>query len=110
MQVVSVEQDTPDIVPRVTFGSGDGTGLVAQVEPFQFSAIGRVMPFLTTDPTALQPMLNCVVLHDTLENWLLLPDGTAAVPLSFPWGHTYLSCCSARKAVGGGPGAGPASG
>jgi hypothetical protein len=36
------------------------------------------MPFLVTDPTALQPMLNCVALHDTLENWLLLPDGTAA--------------------------------
>src|ERR1051326_3051091 len=78
MQVTSDEQDTPDMVLRVTFGSGDGTGLVAQAEPFQFSAIGRTMPFLVTDPTALQPMLTCVVLHDTLENWLLLPDGTAA--------------------------------
>ena len=35
------------------------------------------MPFLVTDPTALHPTLNCVVPHDTLENWLLLPDGTA---------------------------------
>ena len=41
MQVISVEQDKPDIVLRVTLGSGDWVGFTAQDEPFQFSAIGR---------------------------------------------------------------------
>jgi hypothetical protein len=76
MQVISVEQDTPDIVLRLTLGSGDWVGFTAQDEPFQFSAIGRLMPFLVTNPTALHPMLAAVVLHDTLENSLMLPDGT----------------------------------
>jgi hypothetical protein len=78
MQVICDEQDTPDIVLLVTFGSGDCVGLTAQDEPFQFSAIGRPTPFVVTNPTAVQPVLNCVVLHDTLENSLMLPDGTAA--------------------------------
>jgi hypothetical protein len=77
MQVISDEQDTLENVLRLTLGSGDRAGFTDHDEPFQFSAIGRVMPFLVTDPTALHPTLNCVVLHDTLENWLLLPDGTA---------------------------------
>jgi len=51
-------------------------GFTDQDEPFQFSAIGRLMPFLVTNPAALHPMLNCVVLQDTLENSLMLPDGT----------------------------------
>ena len=76
MQVISDEQDTPDIVLRLAFGSGDCVGFTAQDEPFQFSAIGRLMPFLVTNPTALHPMLDAVVLHDTLENSLMLPDGT----------------------------------
>src|SRR5579859_41790 len=76
MQVISVEQDTLDIVLRVTCESGDWAGFTAQAEPFQFSASGRLMPLLVTDPTALQPVLNCVVPHDTLENSLMLPDGT----------------------------------
>src|SRR5258708_5833568 len=79
MQVISDEQDTLDIVLRVTFGSGDGTGFAAQVEPFQLSAIGRLMPFVVTNPTALHPMVNGVVLHDTLENSLMLPDGTGTL-------------------------------
>jgi hypothetical protein len=78
MQVISEEQDTLENVLRVTLGSGDWVGFTAQDEPFQFSASGRMTPFLVTDPTALHPVLNCVVLHDTLENWLELPDGTAA--------------------------------
>src|SRR5690242_5486575 len=78
MQVISDEQDTLENVLRVTFGSGDWVGFTDQDEPFQFSAIGRLMPFLVTNPTALQPVLNCVVLQDTLENSLVLPDGTCA--------------------------------
>ena len=75
MQVISDEQDTLVIVLRVTLGSGNGVGFTAQVDPFQFSAIGVPMPFFMTNPTALQPMLNCVVLQDTLENSLRLPEG-----------------------------------
>jgi len=73
MQVISDEQDTLVIVLRVTLGSGNGVGRTDHVEPFQFSAIGVPMPFFMTNPTALHPMLNCVVLHDTLENSLRLP-------------------------------------
>src|SRR6516162_546741 len=75
MQVISDEQDTLENVLRVTLGSGDWVGFTAQVDPFQFSAIGRLTPFLVTNPTALQPVSNCVVLQDTLENSLMLPDG-----------------------------------
>jgi hypothetical protein len=38
MQVISVEQDTLDIVLRVTFGSGGGVGFTAQ----GFSMVGSV--------------------------------------------------------------------
>ncbi len=78
MQVISDEQDTLVIVLRVTLGSGNGVAFTAQVEPFQFSAIGVPMPFFMTNPAALQPVLNCVVVQDTLENSLMLPDGTFA--------------------------------
>src|SRR5579871_3660706 len=78
MQVIGDEQDTLENVLRLTLGSGDWVGLTAQDEPFQLSAIGRLMPFLVTNPTALQPMVNCVVLQDTLENSLMLPAGTFA--------------------------------
>jgi hypothetical protein len=73
--VISDEQDTLENVLRVTLGSGDWVGFTAQDVPFQFSASGRLMPFLVTNPTALQPTSNCVVLHDTLENSLALPAG-----------------------------------
>src|SRR5215467_9314403 len=78
MQVISDEQDTLVMLLRVTLGSGDWVGFTAQVDPFQFSASGRLMPFLVTNPTALQPVSNCVVLQDTLENSLMLPEGTFA--------------------------------
>ena len=51
MRVISDEQDTLEIVLRLTLGSGDWVGFPAQDEPFQFSAIGRLMPFLVTNPT-----------------------------------------------------------
>jgi len=64
MQVISVEQDTPGIVPPVTPGSGDWTGFTAQAGPFQFSAVGRLMRFVVTKPTQARrgrmdkPMVN----------------------------------------------------
>jgi hypothetical protein len=44
MQVISVEQDTPDIVLWLTLGSGDWVGFTAQDVPFHCSANGNWFP------------------------------------------------------------------
>ena len=76
MQLRDVPHETPDIVLRVTLGSGDCAGSTFHVVPFQNSPIGRVTPLLVTNPTATHLE---TTKQDTLESSLTPPEGTAAL-------------------------------